>query len=280
MTGSSATPRASRTFPADGQGALARAALRRAGVGSVHLALRNDFPFGAGLGGSSAAGVALAAALAHWCGETPDPVALAVRSRALEVDELRVAGGFQDHYAAALGGALDLTFDDQVTARHIPMSPSLVAELERRCIVAFTGRSRLSGETITAVLDGYRDRLPRVTFALARMKVLARQMIDALERESVDDLAALVGEHWQHQRALHPAITTPEIESLMALALGAGALGGKAMGASGGGCVLLIAAADRGNELRAAVSRVAEIIPFTVDMQGVRVHQLPLVTIS
>ena len=267
-------------FPADGHAALARAALRRAKVGSVHLALHNDFPFGSGLGGSSAAGVALAAALAHWCGDSVDPVALAARSRALEVDELRVPGGFQDHYAAALGGALALEFGDGVTARRIPLSPPLVAALERRCIVAFTGRSRISGDTITAVLDGYRDRVPRVTTALARMKILAGQMVGALERESVDELAGLVAEHWQHQRALHPAITTPEIERLMTVAGTAGALGGKAMGASGGGCVLLIAAADRADELRTAVAREAEMIPFTVDLEGVQLQTVPLAAVS
>jgi len=116
--------------------ALVQAAVRRAAVRDVDVALYNDFPLGAGLGGSSAAGVALAGALAHWKGEPCAPAALAERSRATEVEELRIAGGRQDHYAAAFGGALALRFSDRGTdTRQITIAPTLRAALERRCLV-------------------------------------------------------------------------------------------------------------------------------------------------
>lgn len=259
-----------------GRGAeLAKAALRRASINGISLSLRDDFPRGAGLGGSSAAGVALQAALAAWCGEHVLPTALAERSRAVEVEELRVPGGSQDHYAAALGGALALHFGETVTARRIPLSHDLVRAIERRCTVVFTGQSRISGQTITAVLDAYRARQPRVVSALARMRVLAEQMVAALERGSLDELAALVGEHWEHQRALHPRITTPAIEHVLAVARGAGALGGKALGASGGGSVLVIASEERAAQVRAALAGMAEPLDFMVDVEGVRVDVAP-----
>jgi len=113
--------------------ALPRAALEHAGISSVSLHLRNDFPRGAGLGGSSAAGVAIQAALAAWRGETAGATSLAERSRAVETEGLRVPGGSQDHYAAALGGALELRFGAGVEARHIALSPARRSELERRC---------------------------------------------------------------------------------------------------------------------------------------------------
>src|SRR5699024_10020480 len=145
------------------------------------------------------------------------------------------------------------------------LDPDLVAALERRCVLAYTGESRLSGDTITAVLDGYRAREPRVTQALARMKALAEQMVDALGHGSIDELAALVDEHWVHQRALHPSITTPTIERVMDAARAAGSLGGKALGASGGGCVVLIAPEERVSEVRAAVGASAQLLSFTID---------------
>jgi D-glycero-alpha-D-manno-heptose-7-phosphate kinase len=98
---------------------LADAALRRAGLlGRVRAEVASDFPVAAGLGGSSAAGVALAAALAAWRGDpalgtTTDGArrdALAEWSRAVEVEDAGIAGGRQDHYAAARGGALRLDF--------------------------------------------------------------------------------------------------------------------------------------------------------------------------
>ena len=256
---------------ANGDAALGAAALRRAHVDRVRLEQASEFPRGAGLGGSSAAGVAVAAALAAWNRESISRSALAERSRALEVEELGNPGGFQDHYAAAYGGALALSFGAKVTAREIPLSEQLVGALERQCLVAYTGESRISGATITAVLDGYRERVPRVVAALARMRALAEQMIHALERESVDELGGLVGEHWEHQRALHEKITTPSIDKLLATARAHGALGGKALGASGGGSVLIIAPAAHVDEVRAHISPLARLLPFVVDREGAHV---------
>jgi len=250
--------------------ALPRAALERAGIAHVSLKLRNDFPRGAGLGGSSAAGVAIQAALAAWRGETTDATSLAERSRAVETEGLHVPGGSQDHYAAALGGALDLRFGAAVEARHIPMSAPRRVELERRCIIGFTGESRISGHTITAVIDAYRARERRVTTALRRMKALAARMAEVLDRGSIDELAALVDEHWQFQRALHDRISTPGIERLLEVARRAGATGGKALGASGGGSVLVIAPEDAADAVRAAVASVAVPLPFAIDTTGAR----------
>ncbi len=252
---------------------LTSAAMRSAQLDGVAVELTTDFPPGAGLGGSSAVGVALQAAIAAWRHEAPDRDTLARRSRSTEVDELGVAGGWQDHYAAAFGGALGLTFTDRVDVRVLPIDDALAAELERRCVVAYTGESRISGATITAVLDAYRDRLPHVMRALARMAELARAMAVAIAARSLDDLGELVGEHWTHQRALHPRITTPGIERALDAARNAGSLGGKALGASGGGCVLAIAAEGRERKVREAMSRVATLVPFGVDRDGVQVER-------
>src|SRR3954451_9079340 len=91
---------------------LVNAALRHANVAEARVALHNDFPIGAGLGGSSAAGVALSAALAAWNGEQIDRAQIAERSREVEIRDLGVPGGRQDHYAAAFGGALTLRFTE------------------------------------------------------------------------------------------------------------------------------------------------------------------------
>ncbi|MBK5188912.1 MAG: hypothetical protein JJD97_11765 [Gemmatimonadaceae bacterium] len=256
---------------ASGDAALGAAALRHANLGGVRLTIESDFPRGAGLGGSSAAGVAIAAAIAAWRNEVVSRDALAERSRAVEVDELGIAGGFQDHYAAAYGGALGLRFHSATTVQQLPLSDRLAGSLEEQCIIAYTGESRISGATITAVLDAYRDRVPRVVTALARMRALAESMIDALGREDVSALGQLVAEHWECQRALHERISTPLIDRILAVARDSGSWGGKALGASGGGCVVIVAPAERCAEVRERVSSLARILPFTVDRQGVHV---------
>jgi D-glycero-alpha-D-manno-heptose-7-phosphate kinase len=259
---------------ADGP-ALAKAALRRGDVGGVELVMKSDFPSGAGLGGSSAAGVALASAIGRCRGLSLAPAELAEWSRTVEVDELGVAGGRQDHYASAFGGALALTFAAQVEPRRIPLPPSLAEQLERRCVIAYTGESRISGETISAVIDAFTSGVPHVVSALARMRSLAQSMAGALERADIDELGRLVGEHWELQRSLHPRITTNAIDQLISAGRSSGSLGAKALGASGGGCVLLIAEDGRSDELRAAVEPLATLLPFAVDHAGVQVRTLP-----
>jgi D-glycero-alpha-D-manno-heptose-7-phosphate kinase len=247
---------------------LVEVALTRSGVRDVGVELRSDFPIGAGLGGSSASGVAIAGALAAWSGEELDRTAIAERSRATEVDGLQVPGGRQDHYAAAYGGALALEFGTVTRVRQLPLSMETRRELERRCIVAYTGQSRISGDTVSAVLDSYRVRDPVVVECLARMKALATQMADALARNDLDELGTLVGEHWTHQRELHPSIPTPLIDEILARARIAGALGGKALGASGGGCVLIIAGSNNADFVRRTVGEMAELVPVVIDESG------------
>lgn len=248
---------------------LVEAAVRRAGVSGVDVALYNDFPVGAGLGGSSAAGVALVAALSRCNGEELRPFELAERSRATEVEELGVAGGRQDHYASAYGGALGLRFYENGTdVRQIPLTREARNELARRCIVVYTGESRISGDTITAVTGAYERRDAKVLFALNRMKELAVSMANALERCEIDELASLVGEHWAHQRSLHPAIPTPRIDAIIERARRAGALGAKALGASGGGCVLVIARRGLEAAVASAVSTLGPLLPFDIADRG------------
>jgi D-glycero-alpha-D-manno-heptose-7-phosphate kinase len=254
-----------RPTPSD---SLVSAALRRSGVPGATASVVSDFPVGAGLGGSSAAGVALAGALAALRGLPLECTELAELSHRTEIDELGIAGGFQDHYAAAFGGALLLTFEGCVGVERLALSGQTSEALTRRALLVYTGESRISASTITTVVDACRAHDPRVCGALAHMKALARDMAAALRAGDLDALGTLVGEHWIHQRALHPSITTARIDEIMEAAHRAGALGGKALGASGGGCVLVIARDGREAELAHALAPLGERLDFTVDDTG------------
>ncbi len=254
----------------DGEAPLVRAALARTQFADTNLQvrLRSDFPIGAGLGGSSAASAALLGALDRWRGVPIDRAAIAERGRQIEVEDLGVPGGRQDHYCATHGGLLGLTFGRTAVVRRIPLSPALRESLERRCVLVYTGESRISGDTISGVLEGYRRGDTGVTFALARLRDLAERMIAALERGDVDELGSLVGMHWTHQRVLHPTIPTPRIDAIIERAARAGALGAKATGASGGGCVVAIARSGMEAEVGRAVGALGELVPFTLDETG------------
>jgi D-glycero-alpha-D-manno-heptose-7-phosphate kinase len=252
----------------EGDRALLQAVARRYDVRGARISLSNDFPVAAGLGGSSAAGVAAIAAALRWHGQSRSRAEIAEASRQLEVEEMGIAGGRQDHYAAAFGGALALRFRKWIGVEPITLSPETIAEIPRRCIVVYTGESRISANTITAVMGAYREGVPRVRDALARMKTLAEAMVPALQSGDIDALGSLVGEQWSHQRTLDPAIPTPTIDRMIETAMKNGAIGCKALGASGGGCVLMIAARDREMDVRAAVREMGTELPFSVDQDG------------
>ncbi|HEU4721943.1 MAG TPA: hypothetical protein VFS59_11320, partial [Gemmatimonadaceae bacterium] len=141
----------------------------------------------------------------------------------------------------------------------------------RRSVLLYTGESRLSGSTIAAVRDAYLAGESRTVTALARIKALAGEMASALRAGDVDALGRLVGEHWVHQRALHPSITTPRIDEIVERAARAGALGVKALGASGGGCVLAIAAEGREDELARTIAPLGQRLEFGIDWDGFQI---------
>ena len=255
---------------------LVAAALRRAAVPHASVTIASDFPIGAGLGGSSAAGVALQAALTALAQRQCTDIELAEQSRATEVEELGVAGGFQDHYAAACGGALGLSLTDRRYASRIPLTPVAIAALEARLVVIYTGESRISADTITAVLDAYRTRVPAVIRALDRMAALARLMAESLHAGNVSELAELVDEHWAHQKSLHPRITTPRIDAIEQAVRAAGATGFKALGASGGGCVLAMAPVGHADAVRRAAAPLGEILSWRVATRGVMLEHAPV----
>ena len=256
---------------AGAQSALIDAAVRRSGVTGVHATLHNDFPLGAGLGGSSAASAALLAGLRAWRGQTLNRVDIAEEGRRIEVEELGVAGGRQDHYAATHGGGLALTFGTEVSVRRLSLPSAARDAFVASATLIYTGESRISGDTITAVLDAYNAREARVVTALKRMRELAMDMAAALESCDLHALGDLVDEHWRYQRSLHPSIPTARIDEIVARATRAGALGAKAMGASGGGCVLILSRPGKRAAVNSVVQSLGNILEFDVDYDGVTV---------
>jgi D-glycero-alpha-D-manno-heptose-7-phosphate kinase len=251
--------------------ALVRAVSKRLAIRDVRFSLRSDFPVGAGLGGSSSASAAMLVAGATWRGHSWQREDIAEMGRRIEVEDLGVAGGRQDHYAAAFGGALALTFTNAVAVRPIALSENTRSALASRSILIYTGQSRISGDTIKAVLGAYDQGEARVVNALRRMRESAEQMATALERADLDALGGLLDEQWQFQRSLHESIPTPLIDEIIRCGKHAGALGAKALGASGGGCVLILAPAGEEARVRAAVSPLGVSVGFGVDVEGVRV---------
>jgi D-glycero-alpha-D-manno-heptose-7-phosphate kinase len=188
------------------------------------------------------------------------------------VEDLGIAGGWQDHFAAVHGGAQALTFTGTATTSvPISLGETLVRDLARRCLLFYTGDSRISARAIELVVDAYSHGDERVTESLGAMKRTALQMADVLRgggTDAIDRLGALLHDHWEQQMRLHREITTARIDSLQRAAYDAGALGIKALGASGGGCVVVVARDAAEDSLRDLLSPIAEPLPYSIDTQG------------
>lgn len=257
----------------DGRLDLPKAALKRLGVDrGVELLTRSDAPPGSGLGTSAAMGVALVGVVDTFHGEQLDAEGRAAAAVDLEIEELGIAGGKQDQMAAAIGGVQLLRFGAHAPqSERLLLRPGVINELEKRLMLCYSGVSRLSGDVIRRVQHAYETGEPATCGALRTMRDLAGACRAALLAGAVDELGPILKENWRCQRALHPSVTTEDVERLFVVAEANGALGGKACGAGGGGSIVFFAAADAEHHLRAAlVAAGGQIIDFNIDHRGVQ----------
>jgi len=257
---------------ADGRLPLHKAGLRMFPVAfPCTLSTRCDAPAGSGLGSSGALDVALVAALSAARLERPDRRDIAQHAWQLEAVEAGVPGGKQDQFAAALGGVQRLSFrDPDVGVEPLTLDPAFAGALERQMVLCYTGRSRVSGDTIARVQAAYARADAGVTGALRALKDVAERMAEALRAADLAQVGALLAENWRHQRALDPAMSTPEMARLETALAAAGALGGKAAGAGAGGCMFFLMADDSGRGAAAARAAGAEVLPLRWATEGVR----------
>lgn len=258
----------------DGHLDLVKAVLRDlAPRRGLDLTLATDAPPGSGLGSSSALVVAMLAAVGVACGARFTPLELARRAYQVERVDLKIEGGMQDQYAAALGGLNLMEFhgEDDVTISPLRVAPEVVERLERSLLLAWSGRSRTDDGILRRQVDGVLGGSATSLDSLAAMKALATGMRDALLR---GDLAAFAdGLHagWELKRRLATGIATPRLDQLYAVGRGAGASGGKVLGAGGGGYLLFSTPPER--RARVADALEAAGAPCTLvefDLRGVR----------
>jgi D-glycero-alpha-D-manno-heptose-7-phosphate kinase len=226
----------------DGSLDLIKAAVRRFGrdgTDGYDLVLRSNAPPGSGLGSSSTMMVALTGLLAEHYGTTMSQYQTAELACAIERDDLGIAGGLQDQYAATFGGFNFIEFTDRVIVNPLRIREEVALELELSLLLCFTGITRDSARVIEdqtrRATTGANDTLG----GLRAQKELALAMKAALLTGELKEFGALMGEAWTQKKRMSPYITNDRINELYDLALRNGAFGGKLTGAGGGGYILL-----------------------------------------
>jgi D-glycero-alpha-D-manno-heptose-7-phosphate kinase len=250
---------------------IIREVLRQFGVdGGIEVASIADIPSGTGLGSSSAFTVALLHNLHARQGRYATKEMLAAGACGIEIDTLREPIGKQDQYAAAYGGLNVFTFlpTGQVNVEPMLLTQTCHRTFAESMLLYFTGKSR-PASSILAEQKGNMAHADKRE-VLGRMVGLVEQGRDALFAGDVESLGRLLHQSWLWKRELANGISSPEIDGIYERALEHGAIGGKVLGAGGGGFLLLICQKSRQDGLRQAMSPLREI-RFNLENQGSQV---------
>jgi D-glycero-alpha-D-manno-heptose-7-phosphate kinase len=253
---------------------LIREALKLTGVEAPYLEITSmaDIPAGTGLGSSGSFTTALLRALHTLKKNLVHPHELAEQACHIELDILREPVGKQDQYIAAFGGLTCFRFlpNDQVEAWPLKMDTDTLYSLEDNLLLFFTGYSRPASEILreqdTKSKQNDREMIANLHF----VKELGRESKEALEGGDLERFAELMNIHWDHKRQRSTQMSNGEIDRWYALGRENGALGGKLIGAGGGG-FLMFYAADKVHLRRAMREAGLQEVRFRFDFEGTKV---------
>lgn len=231
-----------------------------------------DIPSGTGLGSSGSFTTALLKALYTHRRRMILPDELARLACEIEIDKLKEPIGKQDQYIAAYGGITCFEFnkDDSVNAYPLPISIDTLFDLEDNLLLFFTGFARSASAILKDQDKRSKEMDEEMLNNLHYVKDLGIRSKDALVSGRTSEFGALMHEHWDHKRKRSKGMSNPQIDEWYELGMKNGALGGKLVGAGGGG-FLMFYAEDR-NRLRHAMSRAGlEEVRFRFDFEGSKV---------
>lgn len=229
-----------------------------------------DLPARSGLGSSSSFTVGLLHALRALNGRMVDKETLAREAIHVEQDIIQENVGSQDQVSAAFGGFNRIEFNknDSFDIAPVILPEARTKALNEHLMLCFTGVSRIASDIAKSKIDNIVNREPELTY----MRAMVDQAIQILQggNHSLDEFGALLHDSWQYKRRLSAHVSTPHIDHLYEEARTAGAVGGKILGAGGGGFMLFFAKPELQAKIRERLSGLVHV-PFQFDDTGSRV---------
>ncbi|HEX4123619.1 MAG TPA: hypothetical protein VHY37_02770 [Tepidisphaeraceae bacterium] len=258
---------------AEVQHPIVREALRVTEITDPHLELTSmaDIPAGTGLGSSGSFTTALLKALHTYRKNLVHPQALAEQACTIEIDRLGEPIGKQDQYIAAYGGLTCFQFlpNGHVEASPLKIGPETLYNLEDNLLLFFTGYSRSASSILKDQDDRSKQNDRDVTDNLHFIKDLGFQTQEALESGDLEKFGQLMNMHWEHKKQRSGQMTNRDIDRWYSLARENGAIGGKLIGAGGGG-FLMFYAADKTKLRHALTSAGLREVRFRFDFEGTK----------
>jgi D-glycero-alpha-D-manno-heptose-7-phosphate kinase len=221
---------------------IIREALKLTGVTDPNIEITSmaDIPAGTGLGSSGSFTTCLLRVLYKYKRRFINPPELAELACHIEIDLLKEPIGKQDQYIAAFGGVTVFEFrpDDSVSARPVAASDETLDLLEDGLVLVSTGVYRAASEVLKEQDDRSRKNDPTMIDNLHTVKELGHRSLEAIESGNLAKFGELMHEHWEHKKKRSRGMSNPDIDRWYALGLENGALGGKLIGAGGGGFLM------------------------------------------
>ena len=242
-----------------------RECLKYMGLDDISIAHDGDLPAKAGLGTSSSFTVGLLHALYALQGKYRDGLSLAKEAIHVEQDLIKENVGVQDQLAVAVGGFNRIYFSaDGYEINPIVISKKRKQELEGNLLMFFTGMVRFASEIADEQVKNTKNKIQE----LREMASLVDEAENILQSgANLSEFGTLLDYTWKLKRSLSTRITNPTIDNLYDKAMQAGALGGKLLGAGGGGFMLVYAEDDKKEAVRKAMDGYMEI-PFHFEPYG------------
>ena len=236
--------------------------------GGVEINIVSDLPARTGLGSSSSFTVGLLHALYAFKGKQVSRERLAAEAVYIERELIRERVGFQDQYTSSFGGVINLEFTKE---QNVYVNPVIISQekkkaLNERLMIFYTGLQRLANEVLKEQLE--RTQKGEIRNYLHEMQGLVKPGVEILSNgHDLATFGELLHHSWELKKTLSSAITSPEIDSTYEKARSAGAVGGKLLGAGGGGFLLLYVEPYNQDKVRQALKGMKEV-RFSLENQG------------
>lgn len=248
---------------------IVRACLQKKNIKNIEIHSDADIPAGTGLGSSSTFTTALLTALNSYKGQKTDKEQLAQEACEIEIEDLGNPIGKQDQYAASYGNLNFYRFqkDGSVSVEAVKMSSADKEKMANNLLMFYIGGVHDAPQILSEQSKNIQEVSKEKN--LIRMCELAEKLKVELESGNIDALGEILHENWLLKRTLARGISNPRIDEYYQLALEAGALGGKLLGAGGAGFLLFYATQDSKEKIRKAL-KLPEI-KFSYDTEGTKV---------
>lgn len=245
------------------ENSIARTILSQMKLNGLEIASSGDMPAGTGLGSSSAFAVSLYHALNTHIGKKVSTEKLAQYACETEIIKLGYPIGKQDQYASAYGGLNFYQFhkNGQVTVEPIKISPKKKRELDQNLVLFYTGITRSANDILEKQKINIK-KSPNTVSVIKKMVDITFEMKKTLEKNNIKKFGELLHKSWSLKQSIADGITNTTIDKYYKIGIKNGALGGKLLGAGGGGCLLFYCEKKNQDKLKKSLKNLRHI-PFS-----------------